>query len=71
MAKIFTVTTGFGYFKDTLGRVCVKAELPNGEHTLSMIDEAYTYHEVADKDALDAIAIDPETQKDPNWVPSQ
>ena len=50
----FIVTTGFGYFKDAAGRTVSKAELPPGEHPIS---DGFTYGEVADKTALDAIEI--------------
>jgi len=49
-----TVTTGFGYLKDSGGIVTAKCELPAGDHE---IKEGYTYVEVADKTALDAVFV--------------
>jgi len=62
---IAKVKTGFGYFKNTAGNIIAKAELPPGDHPLK---DGYTYTEVADRVALDAIEIyvdvDPEIQKE-------
>ena len=62
------VTTGYGYFKDDQDRVCQKAQLPIGEHN---VDDSlnWTYHEAADQAELDAVAVDPDALKDPDWVP--
>ena len=48
------VTTGYGYFKDTIGNIVCKYELPLGEHPLK---PGYTFHEVANKAALDLINV--------------
>ena len=48
------VKTGFGYYRDAQGRPIAKAELPKGTHPLK---NGFTYVEVADKAALDAIEI--------------
>jgi hypothetical protein len=48
------VKTGFGYYRDAQGHIISKAELPEGTHPLK---NGFTYVEVADKAALDAIVI--------------
>lgn len=48
------VKTGYGYFKDKEGNIIAKAELPVGEHPLKA---GYTYVEVANRKALDAVKI--------------
>lgn len=53
MQKIQT-KTGFGYYVDSAGHRILKAELPIGEHPLS---DDFTYVEVANKKALDAIEL--------------
>jgi hypothetical protein len=56
-AAEMNVVTGFGYFTEiATGRIVAKATLPAGEHPL---DVAYSYTEVADQAALDAIEITP------------
>ena len=62
------ITTGYGYFKDDQDRICGKAVYPIGQHEM---DDSLnlTYTEVDDQDALDAIVIDTETQKGPDWTP--
>ena len=49
-----TVTTGFGYFKDTNGNIIARAELPGGKHP---IKRGYTYIQVESKEALDNIEL--------------
>lgn len=53
MQKI-QVKTGFGYYVDSAGHKITKAELPVGEHPLA---DDFTYVEVANKEALDAIEL--------------
>ena len=48
------VKTGFGYYTDAQGHITDKAELPAGRHNLI---DGYTYVEVDDKAALDAVVI--------------
>ena len=50
----FTVNTGYGYFLDTQSRIVSKSVLAIGTHQLK---DGYTYVEVADKTALDAIKV--------------
>ena len=52
--QMIKVTTGFGYFVDIAGHKIAKAELPPGEHPLR---DDYSYVEVANKAALDAITL--------------
>ena len=49
-----SVKTGFGYFKDSQGRIIAKAELQAGDHE---VKAGYSYHEVADAAALALIQI--------------
>ena len=51
MAKI-QVITGFGYYRDQIGRIAVKVQLPPGEHELAT---GLTYYEVSSQAELDAI----------------
>ena len=53
MSKIL-VKTGFGYYKDQAGRIVCRAILPAGDH---LLESGYTYTEVADQAALDAIEV--------------
>lgn len=48
------VTTGYGYFTDSLGHITSKYCLPIGEHPLS---EGFIQTEVADQAALDLVEI--------------
>jgi hypothetical protein len=48
------VKTGFGYFEDVDGHIVSKARLPVGIHNVT---DGFTYHEVADQAALDAVEI--------------
>lgn len=48
------VKTGFGYIRDSQGHIISKAELPEGTHPLK---NGFTYVEVVDKAALDAIEV--------------
>ncbi len=50
----FAVKTGYGYFKDAGGNIVSKAELPVGDHP---IQTGFTYTEVPDKTALDAVVV--------------
>lgn len=52
---MITVTTGFGYFKDSENKIFAKAILPPGQHP---IKAGYTYTEVADQAALDLIQLE-------------
>jgi hypothetical protein len=52
--KDFWVTTGFGYFVDDKGHITSKAVLPIGQH---LIKDGFTYVEVANGVALDAIQL--------------
>lgn len=59
--KIIKVSTGFGYMKDSEGRIVSKAELPCGKHP---IGNEYEYVEVANAKELEAIDlyVKPESQ---------
>jgi hypothetical protein len=46
------VNTGYGYIKDKDGNIVSKYELPIGEHPSTI---GYTYYEVADAKALNAV----------------
>lgn len=61
--KRIEVKTGFGYLTDINGNIIAKAELPKGFIDVKM--DFNNYVEVANKAALDAIAIyvDPEQVK--------
>ena len=52
--KTIKVNTGFGYFKNAAGKITDKAELPPGDHPQK---DGYTYTEVADQAALDAVTV--------------
>ncbi len=52
--KIFTVSTGFGYFLDKDNFVYCKAILPLGEHPLK---DEFIYVEVNSKEELEAIEV--------------
>ena len=58
----FDVNTGFGYIKDSEGNIIAKYDLPKGEHKRV---EGYTYHEVANRNALNNVIIyqAPETEE--------
>lgn len=60
------VTTGYGYLKDAQGNITDRCELKPGK---LRITDGYTYHEVADRAALDAVQVyqkpeDPERAKE-------
>ncbi len=48
------IRTGFGYFRDSSGRIVSKAKLPAGSHP---IKDGFTYGEVASQAELDAVEI--------------
>jgi len=52
--KQITVTTGFGYFRDSEGKIICKAELPKGQHHCK---DEYEYFEVIDKQELNAVQV--------------
>ena len=52
--KDINVITGFGIIKNVAGDVEMKMELPPGLHS---INDEFTYEEVADRAALDAVAL--------------
>ena len=49
-----TVTTGFGYYKNSDGNIESKAQLPKGKH---QIKDGYTYIEVANQAELNSVVI--------------
>ena len=49
-----SVQTGFGYYKDQVGNIIAKAELPAGQHNLA---DGMTYVELNSMAELDAIEV--------------
>jgi len=54
LMQTIKVITGLGYYQDQAGHIVAKAELPKGDHGLL---DGFTYVEVPDKPALEAVEI--------------
>lgn len=52
--EVMDVKTGYGYIKDSQGRIVCRYDLPPGKHP---IKDGYAFIEVADKKELDKIEV--------------